>query len=223
MKKIVAVLCPMPMEYNAVEKAFGRLGETLDYGFEEKRFALDSCDVILARCGVGKTFAAAKTQKVIMTYAPEHIFVCGVAGAISRDLNVFDIVVPDKVVHGDVCFGTSYCPTDVVDSAKPLFDGNPDGFIPDRLDASCCRGTLATLDRFAEEADKDFLEEKFNAVCIDMESAPVMQIATMNDIPATIIRAISDSREHNFGDFETNAPKACDIAARALTELLKGV
>lgn len=227
MKKIVAVLCPMPMEFNAVEQAFGRLGETLDYGFEEKRFSLDSCDVILARCGAGKTFAAAKTQKVIMTYAPEHLFVCGVAGAISRHLKVFDVVVPDKVIHGDVCFGASYCPTDVADSAKPLFEGNPafraDGFVPDRLNSSFECGTLATLDRFAEEADKDFLEEKFNAVCIDMESAPVMQIATMNDIPVTIVRAISDNREHNLGDFETNAPKACDIAARALTELLKGV
>ena len=57
MKKIVAVLCPMPMEFEAVEKALGRLGEPLDYGFEEKRFAMDNCDLILARCGVGKTFA----------------------------------------------------------------------------------------------------------------------------------------------------------------------
>lgn len=225
MKKIVAVLCPMPMEFEAVEKAVGRLGEPLDYGFEEKRFALDNCDLILARCGVGKTFAAAKTQKIVMTYAPEHLFVCGVAGAVSRELKVFDIVVPDKVVHGDVYFGAHWCPTDVVDSAKPLFEGNPafrdDGFRPDRLDAPFNRGTLATLDRFAEEPDKDFLEEKFNAVCIDMESAPVMQIATMNEVPVTIIRAISDNREHSFGDFETNAPKACDAAARALTALLE--
>ena len=54
-----------------------------------------------------------------------------------------------------------------------------------------------------------------------MESAPVMQIATMNEVPVTIVRAISDNREHSFGDFETNAPKACDAAARALMTLLE--
>ena len=67
------------------------------------------------------------------------------------------------------------------------------------------------------------MEEKFNAACIDMESAAVAQIATLWNIPVTVIRAVSDSRKHTFGDFETNAPKACDIAAQALTALLRKI
>jgi len=227
MKPIIAVLCPMASEFAAAEKAFGKLGETLETVFEEKRFDYNGLDVILARCGVGKTFAAAKAQKVIQTYEPDHLFVCGVAGAISEKLNVFDVVVPNRIVHGDVCFGDTYSPTAITDSSRPLFEGKPafseTGYLPERLNAPYESGTLATIDFFAEEKEKDFLEEKFNAVCIDMESAAVAQIATLWNIPVTVIRAISDNRKHTLGDFETNAPKACVLAAEALTALLKKI
>ncbi|MBR1944725.1 MAG: 5'-methylthioadenosine/S-adenosylhomocysteine nucleosidase [Alphaproteobacteria bacterium] len=227
MKPIIAVLCPMPMEFNAVEKAFGKLGDTLETVFEEKRFDFNGLDVILARCGVGKTFAAAKAQKLIQTYEPDHLFVCGVAGAISEKLNVFDVVVPNRIVHGDVCFGDAYSPTDVTESSMEFFAGKPGfsqtAYLPERMNASYEAGTLATIDFFAEEKEKDFLEEKFNAVCIDMESAAVAQIATLWNIPVTVIRAISDNRKHTFGDFETNAPKACDAAAQALLALLEKI
>lgn len=227
MKPIIAVLCPMPMEFEAVEKAFGKLGESLETVFEEKRIDFEDLDIILARCGVGKTLAAAKTQKIIQMYEPDHIFVCGVAGAVSEELNVFDVFVPNRIVHGDIRFGDVYNPTDVTESGLSLFAGKPgfsaSAFLPERLNAPYQSGTLATIDSFAEEKEKIFLEEKFNAACIDMESAAVAQIAALWNIPFTVIRAISDNRKHTEGDFETNAPKACGIAAQALTALLKKI
>lgn len=125
MKPIIAVLCPMPMEFEAVEKAFGKLGEPLETVFEEKKIDFENLDIILARCGVGKTLAAAKTQKIIQMYEPDHIFVCGVAGAVSEELNVFDVFVPGRIVHGDIRFGDVYNPTDVTESGLPLFEGKP--------------------------------------------------------------------------------------------------
>ncbi len=227
MKPIVAVLCPMPMEFEAVEKAFGKFGELIEDVFEEKKFDISGLDVILARCGVGKTLAAAKTQKIIQLYEPDHIFVCGVAGAIAQELNVFDVFIPDRVVHGDVRFGSVYNPTDVTESGLSLFAGKPgfsqNAFLPQRLNAPYKSGTLATIDFFAEEQEKIFLENQFNAACIDMESASVAQIATLWNIAFTVIRTISDNRQHTQGDFEINAPKACDISAQVLLELLKKI
>lgn len=227
MKPIIAVLCPMPMEFEAVRKAFGKFGEPLETVLEEQKIDFENLDIILARSGVGKTLAAAKTQKLIQMYEPDHIFVCGVAGAIAPELNVFDVVVPNRIVHGDIRFGDVYNPTDVTESGLDLFQGKPgfsaSAFLPERLNAPYQSGTLATIDSFAEEKEKILLEEKFNAVCIDMESAAVIQIATLWNIPVTVIRAISDNRHHTEGDFETNAPKACDIAAQALLTLLKKI
>ena len=124
MKPIITVLCPMPMEFAAVEKAFGKLGETLETVFEEKKFDFNGLDVILARSGIGKTFAAAKAQRVIQTYEPDHIFICGVAGAISEKLNVFDVVVPNRIVHGDVCFGDTYSPTEITESSAEFLESS---------------------------------------------------------------------------------------------------
>ena len=227
MKPIIAVLCPMPMEFDAVEKAFGKLGEPLENVFEEKKIDFENLDIVLARCGVGKTLAAAKTQKIIQMYEPDHIFVCGVAGAIAADLNVFDVIVPDRIVHGDIRFGDVYNPTDVTESGVSLFIGKPGfssaAFLADRLNAPYRSGTLATIDSFAEENEKTRLEKTFNAVCIDMESAAVAQIATLWNIPFTVVRAVSDSRQQTEGDFETNAPKACETAALALISLLRKI
>lgn len=228
MKPIIAVLCPMPMEFSAVENVTGVWGELLEGGFEEKHFALGNAGLILARCGVGKTFAAAKAQKVIMTYKPSHIIVCGVAGAVDASLALFDVVIPDRVIHGDVAFGGPASKTGVAESIAPMLRGTPafseqNGFLADRMNAPAefKRGTLVTLDSFAEEDEKNELAENFGAACIDMESAAVAQIATLWDVPFTVVRAVSDTRTHSFGDFETNAPKACDVAAKALMRLLK--
>jgi adenosylhomocysteine nucleosidase len=224
MKKIAVILCPMPMEFEAVENHIGRLGETVAAGLEEKHFILPNCDLILTRCGIGKTCAASKAQKTIMTYSPSHLFVCGVAGAVSKDLNVFDVVVPDLVVHGDMNIGGTYCASGVFDSVAPAFEGNPafskDGFSLETFNSAYRGGILATLDRFAEEDDKVFLERQFKAVAIDMESAAAVQVAVMNNVPATVVRAISDNRSHSFGDFAANAPKACDCAAEALLHFI---
>lgn len=63
MKPIIAVLCPMPMEFEAVEKAFGKLGEPLETVFEEKKIDFENLDIILARCGVGKRWRQQKRRK----------------------------------------------------------------------------------------------------------------------------------------------------------------
>ena len=47
MKPIIAVLCPMPMEFDAVEKAFGKLGEPLENVFEEKKIDFENLDIVL--------------------------------------------------------------------------------------------------------------------------------------------------------------------------------
>ncbi|MCQ2966408.1 MAG: 5'-methylthioadenosine/S-adenosylhomocysteine nucleosidase [Alphaproteobacteria bacterium] len=224
MKKIVAVLCPMPIEFESVERELGILGEYTDHeNLEEKIFHLPSYDLILARCGIGKTMAAAKAQKIIMTYEPQHIFVCGVAGAIADNLKVFDVLVASKVIHGDFNFGP-YKNVALVDSTVPFFQGKPGfsstGYIMDRLDSDKLTGIIATLDQFADEEIKVMLEQKCGAIAIDMESAPIAQIATMYDIPVTVIRSFSDSRTDTEHDFEKNCPKACECAAKELIHLL---
>ncbi|MBQ3638708.1 MAG: 5'-methylthioadenosine/S-adenosylhomocysteine nucleosidase, partial [Clostridia bacterium] len=50
-------------------------------------------EVILAVCGVGKVNAAMCAQTMIVTYHPDKIVNTGVAGALSPELGVGDVVI----------------------------------------------------------------------------------------------------------------------------------
>ena len=57
--------------------------------------------VVLSRCGMGMTSAAAVTEAVIDRYRPVAVLNCGCAGAHRADLLPGDIVVADRVVAYD--------------------------------------------------------------------------------------------------------------------------
>ena len=58
--------------------------------------------VVIAKCGVGKVFAAICAEAMIIKYAPALIVNTGVGGAIDRSLKPLDIVVADKLVQHDM-------------------------------------------------------------------------------------------------------------------------
>lgn len=62
---------------------------------------LQDKDVVVAKCGVGKVHAAVCTQTMILKFAPDIIINTGVAGSLSPDLNIADIVISDGVVQHD--------------------------------------------------------------------------------------------------------------------------
>ena len=55
-------------------------------------------EIILTKSGVGKVCAAINTQYIIDTYNPDYIINTGVAGGISQELEVGDIVIATSLV-----------------------------------------------------------------------------------------------------------------------------
>lgn len=58
--------------------------------------------VVFARAGIGKVNAAICTQVLISNFGAELIINCGIAGAISKELSVLDIVISEKAFQHDV-------------------------------------------------------------------------------------------------------------------------
>ena len=54
---------------------------------------LSGKDVVLVRAGVGKCNAAACTQALIDRFQPSYIFNTGIAGAISPEVQIMDLVI----------------------------------------------------------------------------------------------------------------------------------
>jgi 5'-methylthioadenosine/S-adenosylhomocysteine nucleosidase len=58
--------------------------------------------VVMVKCGVGKVFASLITQSVIGEYHPSAVISTGVAGSLSENLRIGDVVVSQDCVQHDM-------------------------------------------------------------------------------------------------------------------------
>ena len=158
--------------------------------------------VAIAKCGVGKVFAALTAEAMIISFAPSLIINTGVGGALKKGISVCDIVVADKLVQHDM-------------DTSPL--GDPKGLISGinvvyfeaskKAVAIACKaaanlnikhhtGTVASGDIFVSTKEqKERIVNEFSASVCEMEGAAIAQVAYVNATPCCIIRAISDSAD----------------------------
>lgn len=166
-------------------------------------------DAVIVRCGVGKSNAAMCTQATIMLYNPSVIINPGVAGGIDDKAKIGSLIIGTNCVNHD--YDTTALgeekglvttnkgeiinfPCDVkyneifYNSAKELYDGDVH------------YGVIASGDIFVADKNKcNEINSEFNASACEMESAPIAQVAYLNDIPFVSLRSISD----NANDDET--------------------
>ena len=86
-------------------------------------------------------------------------------------------------------------------------------------------GRVASGDQFiADPGKKDFIIEKTQALCTEMEGAAIAQTAYRNGVPFVILRAISDkadnSAEMDYPAFETLAAHRCAQVTHHLAKRL---
>ena len=88
-------------------------------------------------------------------------------------------------------------------------------------------GRVASGDQFiADKEKKDFIIEKTQALCTEMEGAAIAQTAYRNGVPFVILRAISDkadnSAEMDYPTFETlSAHRCAEVTHRLARTLLE--
>jgi len=239
MSKRFGIIAPMQIEAEhiiaAMEDARCETVGGIEFTLGKIRMANDhadgeigEADVVVAVCGIGKVFAAMCAQTMIVTYHPDCIINTGVAGSLSRDIGVGDVVIAEDVVEHD--FDTTAF-------------GDPAGLIPtlnvikmhcsDKLRMSVLRnaaahvlegtGTkvftdrvIATGDQFiADPGKKQWIAETFGASVCEMEGGAVGQVCTANGVPFAIVRTMSDSADGGaVEDYPSFAKKAAGISAK---------
>ena len=168
--------------------------------------SLSGHEVVLVRCGVGKVNAAVCAQSLILHFGVGMVINTGAAGALSRDINIGDIVIStDAVEHDMDCRTLGY--------AKGIIPDNEISFFPadETLRRSAVEsadlvmptkrvheGRIASGDQFiADNERKKAIVDDFGAVCCEMEGAAIGQVCTQNRVPFVIIRAISDKADNS--------------------------
>lgn len=183
--------------------------------------------VVIARCGVGKVFAAMCTTAMIIKYSPRLIVNTGVGGALSRELSCADIVVATRLVQHDMDTSPLGDPVGLISGInKVYFDADKRAAevlmsAAEKLGIPAKRGVIASGDQFvASSAVKDRIVSAFGADVCEMEGAAVAQAAFVGGTPFAVVRAISDGADGNspldFPTFLSIAVKSSESLTLAL-------
>lgn len=176
--------------------------------------------VVIARCGIGKVFAAICAEAMIIKYSPSLIINSGVGGAIDKALRPLDIVFADKLVQHDMDTSAIGDPAGLVSGINKIYFDTDERArailesVAEKLSVKYMVGTIATGDKFISSgADKDRIASAFGAVACEMEGGAIAHTAFINGTPCIVIRAISDSADGEATmDYPVFLPKAAKIS-----------
>ena len=174
--------------------------------------------VAIAKCGIGKVFAALCAQTMILKFAPDLLVNTGVGGALASGISTGDIVIASDLCQHDM-------DTSAIGDPKGLVSGiNMIYFEADKrageillataksLSLNARLGRIASGDKFIASAeDKKRIITDFSADACEMEGCAIAQVAYVNGTPFAVVRAISDSAD---GEATMDYPTFLPIAAR---------
>ena len=196
---VIGIMGAMPEE---VDQLCARLsGVTVeDYGGVSYHCgSLAGRQVVVCCAGMGKANAAATTQVLITKYGAERIIFSGIAGNMSSEIGIGDVVIGKTVLYHDAQL-------DMICQNPPYlkeYAGDP--ALIAAAEAACAAagvkaltGKIATGDLFiGDSASKAAIQAKCAPDCVEMEGAAVSQIAAKNGVPCVILRAMSDNADED--------------------------
>lgn len=192
---------------------------------------IEKRDVVVAKCGIGKVFAAICAQTMILEYKVSLIINTGVGGAISDELEIGDIAVSSSVVQHDMDTSAIGDPVGLI-SGINIIEISADKktaevvlTAADKLSFRCLTGIVASGDRFIAGAEnKKKISDAFGALVCEMEGAAIGQVCYVNEVPFLVVRAVSDKADGTSGvDYMTFVASAAEKNARLVLEAIKNI
>lgn len=184
---------------------------------------LEGKRVAIAKCGIGKVFAAVCAQTMILRFSPSLIVNTGVGGALARDLKTGDIIVAESLCQHDMDTSAIGDPAGLVSGINRIYfdaDKRAVEILLSEANAvglTARAGRVATGDKFiASGDDKARIVKDFSADACEMEGCAIAQVAFVNNTPFAVVRAISDSAD---GGATMDYPTFLPIAAKNSQEL----
>lgn len=209
---MIGIIAAMVPEIEAVKAAMTDKESRTVSGIEFVSGKLFGKDTVVAKCGIGKVFAAVCAQTMILLYHPELIINIGVGGTLTEKLTIGDIAVSRDVVQHDMDTSPLGDPVGLVSGINivhfPACEELTDALIraAEKVGINCLKGTVASGDQFiASKEKKACIRDTFGAIVCEMEGAAIGHVCYINDTPFAVLRAISDSADDSshmdYGEF----------------------
>lgn len=223
---MVGIIFAMKEELDALKEIINIIKEhqIFDLIFYEGNLNNKKC--IMVESGVGKVNAARVTQVLIDYFKVDYVFNIGVAGGVDSSLKVGDIVIGEKLVQHDfniTAFNHErgyvpkvgmylYSDTYLVKLAKENIE-------------EAKIGVIASGDIFCvDERMTSKINQKFEALCVEMEGAAIGQTCYLCGVPFLVIRSISDIPNNDnvitYEEFLLMSSKKVAIAMKNLLNKL---
>lgn len=226
----IAIMGAMPEE---IEPLVARLDDVEEILYADNRFYLGTYrgkEIVVAYSKIGKVFAALTATTLIEKFECEKVLFTGVAGAISDELHIGDLIIADGLCQHDLDI-TAF--------------GHPYGYVPEG--AVCVwsdptlreiakkvaydqgitlkEGIIATGDQFVADPErKAWIGETFKADALEMEGAAVAVVCAALDVPFFVLRAISDSADMDAGfDFDAFLKSSAKISADFVMAMVRKI
>lgn len=182
-------------------------------------------EIFLCVMGIGKVNAAISTQSMIDNFGVEALLHIGVAGALSKDMRLFDLVLADSLHYHDfdADIMRKYLPfTDVFYPDARLFSLAEDALL--KNGEAFHKGGIVTGDSFIDSGEKrEHILSCFpHALCVDMESASVAHCCYLNHTPFFIARSISDFSD-NEDIYQENKKEAAQRSADLILHMCRNI
>ena len=223
-RKVIGIIGAMESETAELKKKIS-IDETVKIsGIEFLKGKLGETDVILAKCGVGKVFAAICAQTMIMKFAPDAILNIGVCGALDGRLDLCDVVLGEKTVQYDMDTSAVGDPVGLISGINKIYF-ECDTEIKNKIEEILKRnninylcGVVATGDRFFNSKELvESVKSRFSAISGDMESGAIAHACYINDVPFEVLRCITDKGDENSGE---DYKRSLEPATRRLAEIV---
>lgn len=229
----LGIIGAMDSEVSALQDTL-QSAERFDYaGMRFCAGQLGKLEAVVVKCGMGKVNAAMCVQLLKDRFQVTHIVNTGVAGALSPELDIGDIVISQEAVQHDFDLSPIGFEKALIPPFRTIaFPADPtlqeiayEAAVSVDLGICVLRGRICSGDQFiAGSAQKHRITSEFGGLCAEMEGAAVAQACCANGIPFVVLRAVSDRADDSggisFSEFEAAAAKHCIAIVLKMAALL---
>lgn len=219
----IGIMSAMREEIDAINARIAQAKKIIIGNATFIKGTIDNISVITAVLdfGWGKVDAATNATILATTFGVKAIIFSGVAGAFDHNLNIGDIVICDYAIQHDFDASPLF-PRGVIPSTQKMASmtntllreyakRSSEFFIKKlnhvieetyikkfNLSPKWIIGKIATGDQFLSRKDQMDAVQALadNIQAVDMESAAVLHVAERFNIPAIVMRVISDNANH---------------------------
>ena len=228
MEKYIGIICAMDEEvaHYIDELSEGRTQTIAGSVFHTGR--IRGKRVVIVKSGAGKVNAGACAQLMMVRFPLSALIMTGVAGGLNPTLNTHDIVISkDSLQHDIDAKELGYERGRVPFSDLKHFTADPllraaARKAADKHQLKAIEGRVLSGDRFVSGVkEAEAIRKEFDGDCVDMESAAVAQVCTINKVPHLLIRSISDKADESAStDFAAMLKTAAKNSHRLVSETI---